>query len=390
MTPRPPLPVGHHGKISVKQGPVSWVAHTRYRDNDGATRVVQARGRTKTAATDALMGKLDARRVTGEQITPDTRLSELSELWITTHDVAAGSKDTYRAALDRHILPRLGDLRLREITASRADAFVRDVAKKRTVTTGGRSVQLGGPTAAKQARTVLSMVMDMAARYDAVAANVVDSTSVPKIRKAPVQALAPEDVHALRIHLRAWAAGQQSGPRRNPAVMDMLDVLAGTGFRPGELLALRWEDVDFKAGTLTVSGTVKRTKERGLIRQEHPKSERSQRTVTAPKFAMDALRRRRAESVNVFPGGLVFPNRDGGLWEPSNVERLWRSARAGGFEHVTFRILRKAVATLLERELGMEAAQQQLGHTSPDVTRLYVQRRDVVDVSRPLSAMQSS
>nr|WP_238400054.1 site-specific integrase [Kocuria indica] len=337
------------------------------------------------------MGKLDDRRVTGDQITPDTRLSELCELWVTTHDVAAGSRDTYRAALDRHIIPRLGSLRLREITASRADAFIRGVAEKRTITVDGRTVQVGGPTVAKQARTVLSMVLGMAARYDAVPANVVGSTTVPKVRRSPVQAMPPEDVHALREHLKTWAAGKQSGPRRNPAVVDLLDVLAGTGLRPGELLALRWQDVDFKASTLTVDGTVKRVKDTGLIRQDYPKSERSQRTVTVPTFVMDALRHRRSESPNVFPAGLVFPNRDGGLWEPSNVERLWRAARAGGFEHVTFRALRKAVATLLERELGMAAAQEQLGHSSPDVTRRhYVQRRDVVDVSSPLRAMRSS
>lgn len=399
MSPRPPLPIGHHGTVSVKQLPTGiWRARTRYRDPDGVTRLVEARAATKGKAQTALYTKLDDRpKVAGAEIKPDTAVRVLAETWFTTLDVADGSRDTYRQALDRHILPRAGNWRIREVTTARVEGLVRDVEQKREVLEAGRKLSVGGPTAARRARTILSMMMDLAARHDAAVGNPVRSSRAPKIKRAPVTALAPEHVHALRAHVHSWAAGEQrNGPKRNAAVLDMLDVLIGTGLRPGELLGLQWTDVDLKAGTITITGTVKRTKDGGLHRQEHPKSETSGRTLALPQFAVDVLRRRRADAASAGTagtafGGLVFPSRIGGLWEPSNAARTWRAARAGEWEHVELRHLRRAVATLVERELGMDRAAAQLGHSSPEITRRhYVERAAGVDVAHIIEQMRAA
>lgn len=392
MTPRPPTPVGHYGTLTVAEiGKKRWRARTRYRDMDGVLRLVEARGTTTGKARNALLKKLDERpKVAGTEIAPDTRLSVLADVWHASLDVAPGSAETYRNALERHIKPRVGSLRIRELTTARVEAFVRDVEQKHTVTTGGKAVTTGGPTAARQARTVLSMMMDMAARYDAVTGNPVKSSKAPKVRRAAVTALRPEDIQQLRAHMHSWVTDERRpGPRRNPAVLDVLDVLIGTGLRPGEVLALRWQDVDLKAGVVTVEGTVKRTKDAGLHRQERPKSAGSARTLVLPMFALEVLRRRRRESATQL--GLVFANRDGGVWEPANVARIWRAARAGGWEHVELRHLRRAVATLVERELGMDSAAAQLGHSSPEITRRhYVERNTAVDVSAVLDRMRAA
>ncbi|MGG7653557.1 tyrosine-type recombinase/integrase [Kocuria rosea] len=403
MSPRPPLPIGHHGVVSVVKLPTgSWRARTRYRDPDGITRLVEARGRTKGAAQTELYHRLDDRpKVAGAVLTPDTPVRVLAEAWYDTLDVSGGSRDTYRKALDSHILPRAGAWRIREVTTARVEGLVRGVEQKRQTTVAGaggreRTITLGGPTAARRARTILSMMMDLAARHDATTGNPVRSSRAPKINRAPVSALAPGDVHALRAHVHTWAREKQGhGPRRNTAVLDMLDVLIGTGLRPGEVLGLRWSDIDLKAGTLTVSGTVVRTKDGGLHRQEHPKSQTSGRTLAMPQFAVDVLRRRRAEAASAGAGGtafggLVFPSRAGGLWEPANASRAWRAARAGGWEQVELRHLRRAVATLVERELGMDSAAAQLGHSSPEVTRRhYVERAAGVDVAHVIEAMRA-
>lgn len=392
MTPRPPTPVGHYGRLTVAQLDKGlWRARTRYRDKDGVLRQIEARAATSGKARNALLQKLDDRpKVAGTEIVPDTRISVLAEVWHSTLDVSPGTEESYRKMIDRHIVPRLGKLRIRELTTARVEGFVREVEQKTTVTRKGLTVTTGGPAVARQSRTILSMMMDMAARYDAVTGNPVRSSAAPKSKRAPVTALRPEQVHELRAHVHAWVKAEPtSGPRRNTAVLDVLDVLIGTGLRPGEVLALRWQDVDLKAGLVSVEGTVKRTREAGLHRQERPKSDTSARTLALPRFALEVLRRRRRESAA--PLSLVFTNRDGGLWDPTGVARTWRTARVGGWEHVHFRALRKAVATLIERELGMESAAAQLGHSSPEITRRhYVERNAAVDFSEILTRMHAA
>ncbi|MEV4233898.1 tyrosine-type recombinase/integrase [Nocardia sp. NPDC050408] len=66
---------------------------------------------------------------------------------------------------------------------------------------------------------------------------------------------------------------------------------------------------------------------------------------------------------------LVFPNRDGGIWDPHNFNRLWRQARGEKFAWVTPKTFRKTVASLIADEYGPQAAAQQLGHANDSVTK---------------------
>ena len=72
-------------------------------------------------------------------------------------------------------------------------------------------------------------------------------------------------------------------------------VLAATGVRRSELLALRWEDVDLDGRILTIGGSVVRLKGQGLVRQDTTEGG-AQRSVPLPQFAVDALHRRKGEA----------------------------------------------------------------------------------------------
>ncbi|MER7445355.1 site-specific integrase [Microbacterium sp. NPDC097977] len=135
-------------------------------------------------------------------------------------------------------------------------------------------------------------------------------------------------------------------------------MLLGTECRPGEALALRWDDVDLEGGWITIEGTVTRVAGVGLIPQEAPKSEASRRKLALPRFVLDALVRRRVNAYCEW----VFPSAVGTLRWPENVRQQWNVALRGtGVEWMTPKDCRKAVATIL----GVEAAREQLGH-SPD------------------------
>ncbi|WP_051174999.1 site-specific integrase [Nocardia exalbida] len=65
----------------------------------------------------------------------------------------------------------------------------------------------------------------------------------------------------------------------------------------------------------------------------------------------------------------MLPNRDGGIWDPHNFNRLWRQARGEKFAWVTPKTFRKTLASLIADQYGPQAAAQQLGHANDSVTK---------------------
>jgi integrase len=144
---------------------------------------------------------------------------------------------------------------------------------------------------------------------------------------------------------------------------DIIDMHLGTGCRIGEVLALRWADVDFENGTVTVNGTIVQLKGRGTVRQPKPKSDSSRRTLRLPVFVLEMLARRSQESSCDLMTP-VFSSRTGSWKAPHNVRTQWREARAGtALEWVTPHTFRKTVATEVRRQRDLGTA-----HSSERVT----------------------
>ncbi len=166
--------------------------------------------------------------------------------------------------------------------------------------------------------------------------------------------------------------------------------MLATGCRIGEVLALRWGDLELDSDqpTLTVSGTIKTETGKGTYRKPTPKSEASQRTIVLPPFAVELLWTRREFST---PNDLdaVFSTRNGTWHQVVNIERRWRQIRKDtGFEWVTPHTFRKTVATLISEATSSELASRQLGHSSSQVTRDHYIAKP--QVSADLSALLQS
>jgi integrase len=166
---------------------------------------------------------------------------------------------------------------------------------------------------------------------------------------------------------------------------DIVDMLLATGCRVGEVLAIRWTDVDLAADrpTVAINGTIKTEKGRGTYRKPKPKTDSSVRVITLPPFAVEVLLRRRVEEpANHF--NAVFATRNGKWRQVSNVEKRWRAIREDtGLEWVTPHVFRKTVATLIDRLADKETAASLLGHSSSATTTEFYIQRDVAapDVS---------
>ncbi len=380
---RPPLPVGTWGTIRVQPSGRGFRARTQFRDFDGVTRDVERYGATKGAARSALASALVERTApAGDDIAPDARLSAVAVVWLAEVEASARAINTirrYREVLEDHVLPGVGGLMVREATVPRLDRFLKTITER-----------VGAPTA-KLCRTVLSGMLGLAVRHGAAPTNPLRDVAGITVVKRDPRALTLDEVRALRAAVKAWQEGRPMKPTDEPPrtrrgrrpsgdLLDIIDVLLGTGARIGEVLALRWEDVDLEAGTVTIAGTIvwedQEQGPRRLTRQDHPKTATSRRRLALPRFARDTLLRRRVMQPPGNPRGLVFPSAAGTPRDPGNVRHAWRGIRdEAGFGWVTPHTFRRTVATLLAHQEDLAVASAQLGHGSDTVTaRHYVER----------------
>lgn len=351
---RPPLPLGTWGEIKTKTIDGKPAAVAYYRDFDGVTRRAQKFGRTKGAAANLLRESLrDRLTPTNEYLTRESTLTALAEQWvieIRKSKRAEATKERYEGTIRAHVNKTVGSVRIREATVPVMQRLIDRVAEG------------SGDSQARMLGVVLKGMFGLAVRHNAADSNVARDLLLPPVERKAVRAPGIEDVHELRSAMRAYDA---KPPARGNSIRDLADVadlLVGTGWRIGELLALRWSDVDLEHGKVTVSGTVTRTRGRGIHRQAFPKSEESNRTLFLPQFAVDVLVSRRVSSYCEW----VFPSANGTLRWPENVRAQWAVAVAGTpVEWMTTKACRKAVATIL----GPEAAKEQLGHADEGVTR---------------------
>lgn len=264
----------------------------------------------------------------------------------------------------------------------RLDKFLRDVAKEH-------------PSAAKGAKVVLGQMFALAVRRGALTTNPVRDTGRLRKPRRKVVALSDEHLQSVRSAIRDWQRPipGKPGPRHSGDLADIVDLMLATGARIGEILAVRWEDLDLAAEhpTLTICGTIVYLKGKGFFRQEWTKSDAGFRTVVLPRFAVGMLLARKLVAADN-PHDAIFASRRGTWLSPQNVRRQWRQARADtGLEWVTPHTFRKTVATLIDKEADTKSAAAQLGHANEEVTNTYyiakpVLAPDVSDILERFSA----
>ncbi|WP_336642282.1 tyrosine-type recombinase/integrase [Microbacterium sp. MMO-56] len=357
---RPPLELETWGRIrrTVVDGKQTAVA--RYRDVDGVTRAMQRQGRTPAEAERNLIKALKQRLTPVQsELGRDTTIAQLCAQWLTeidASDLADGTKNQYRS--NASIIAReLKGVRISEATVPRMDRYIAGVRDKR------------GPGAARSARLVLKLMLAIPVRHGVIDANPIREVPAPARARSTVTALRARDIATIRELLHTWDAGTTKYNRpRNGSLRDIADMYIATGARTSEVLAIEWPDVtlDTTPQTVEVTKTVAKNTAGKLVLQPVPKSESSNRLLLLPPAVAGMLVRRRVESYTslVFPSGVGTP-----IW-PDNLRRQWKLALEGtDYAALTPKAFRKAVATHLREQLGIEAASAQLGHSDTIVTQ---------------------
>ncbi len=181
------------------------------------------------------------------------------------------------------------------------------------------------------------------------------------------------DAHTLTVEQAEKLLEAARGSR-----LDVLMILAlTTGMRRGELLALRWDDIDFKQGLVSVHRTMTRVGGYGYVEGE-PKTRSSRRRIVLPGVALEALQvhRIQQEQIRVNVGekwqdkGLVFCDGYGGFFSPDMVLRRFdKLLDEAGLPHMRFHDLRHSAATiLLVAGVHPKVVQERLGHSTIAMT----------------------
>jgi integrase len=359
---RPRLPLGTHGEIrveSVRSG--RYRARAKVRDHDGVVREIERTATSRAAARARLVEAVrDRDRAARDgEITGESTVRALGELWLADIDraVAQGKRSPttaqqYRYRFNRHVRDGVGALRVRELSVSRLDRLVVQVQERY------------GVAAAKTTRTVLSGMVGLAVRYDALDRNPVRDVGRIETAASSARALAVDQAVELRAKIHADPQAQSWD------LVDFTDVLLATGLRIGEASAITWDAIEFDAATVEVRGTVIRVKGEGLVIKPRPKSKSGYRRLELPRWAVAMLRRRLATST---PNrwGVIFTAPAGGLRDPSNTQADLRAVfAAAGFGWVTSHVYRKTVATLMDQAgLSARQAADQLGHAKVSMTQ---------------------
>jgi integrase len=153
-------------------------------------------------------------------------------------------------------------------------------------------------------------------------------------------------------------------------------VAIGTGLRRGELLALRWSDLDLDARRLTVRRSLETIE--GVTRTKPPKTARSARTIALPPFVGNILRaeRKKQAELRLLLGlgreddGWVFVRSDGSQWEPGAFSLAFaRFVKRAELPHIRFHDLRHSFGTLaLASGVDLQTVSRALGHESAAIT----------------------
>jgi len=354
---RPSLSVGTAGRVRTYRTATGWRARTLYRDYDGITRDLERAGKTRGAAERSLAEALrDRVRIGGtDVISGDTRVAVIYKTWFSQLvDHSPTTTAAYEYIADRHIIPALGSLRVRELSVGTIHRFLRSV------------VDHHGAATAKMCKSILSGICGLATRHDALDRNPVRDVgplgnSAPKVPRA----LTAAEVR----QLLAWVT--YDGYAVEHDVPDLLAFLAASGCRIGEAIGLTWDSVDLQARTVTIKQTVVRLKAGGLTLKS-TKTSAGVRTLVLPAWCVEMLGTRYNNwSITTGKVTSVFPAiRTGGIRDPRNTARdIRRSLDGTGFEWVSAHTFRRTVATLMdEAGLSSRAAADQLGHAHPTVT----------------------
>jgi len=298
-----------------------------------------------------------------EAIIKGLSFSDFSQRWLTQrHGISRNTRDLYQSILRTHLLPAFGLLSLSLITQQQIQDFVNALYSKSL-----------SDTTIKRIFSLLHAILQAAVRAEHVLRNAAALVEKPTVRRRMFEVWSLDQIRTFLERLLV------EGDRY--AIAFTLAVL--TGMRQGEILGLRWQDVDYRQGVIRMQQTLTH---RGTAFQAGGKTTQSVRVIALSQETMHLLEAHQAflvaewhekqrqkqqysvDSLN--PPTLVVSTPDGGPLSPRLLHRLWqRILQDWQLPRITFHDLRHTHASiLLQQGVHPKIVSERLGHASVHMT----------------------
>jgi integrase len=295
-------------------------------------------------------------------------IAEIARRWLATkeHRVAAKTYAFYSSHLRLYIVPAFGSLRGEALHAEQIEAALASWAR------GKRHDRKRGARSSRSIAHIfntLRTLLRWSVKMGLLVRNSADAVDPPRFER--------REMHVLD----AAGVARLLSAARGSELQAIIAVAIGTGLRRGELLALRWSDVNLDARRLTVRRSLETVK--GITRTKPPKTARSARTIALPPFVVGVLRQeldhqeelRRDFEDKADRGGWIFVRADGSPWEPGAFSLSFaRFVKRVKLPHIRFHDLRHSFGTLaLASGVDLQTVSRALGHESTAITsRIYL------------------
>ena len=349
----------------TKRGKESWrYRFDRNRHADGNRNVVSGtiRAKTKKAAEEELR-KIMTKHDKGDFVEPDKRtLEEYLEHWLPVIKPAVAPKtfEAYEQKVRKNIIPLLGNIRLQALVMQQIEEAYSKLL------TDGRDDGKGGlaPKTIRNIHGILSHALGKAVRWKYIASNPATGVTLPKVEHKELQVLTKKDMARLLHELEG---------RR----IYMLVLLAATtGMRRGEVLALKWSNVNLDEGWLRVVLSLEQTK--AGLRLKDAKTKHGRRKISLPSITVQALRahmmKQSEELLRLGVGrdndALVFTTVDGQMRNPWSLSDEFSTiVRKLAIPYISFHGLRHThISHLLEDGHPIKTVSSRAGHASVSIT----------------------
>jgi integrase len=290
-------------------------------------------------------------------------ISEYLNHWLEAKapSLRPGTARRYRDLSRLHLAATIGGIRLAKLTAADVQRLYSDLLK----TTSQKTGRLLSPTSVRHVHNLLHRALEDAVRWGLVVRNVTSLVDPPRRDRREMQTWNTTEVSCV-LHAAA-----------NDDLEAFWRLALLTGMRRGELLALKWTDLDLDAGILSVCRSLSRGESSRLVESE-PKTQAGRRRIALPRSVVESLRRHKTRQLeyrlSVGPAyhdqGIVFANDRGGHTHPNSVtKRFHRLIDRAGVPRIRFHDLRHTCATLLLAEgVHPKIVQERLGHTDIAMT----------------------
>jgi len=207
-------------------------------------------------------------------------LSRWLEAWAKQH-VSPRTFDRYEEIVLKHLSPALGKVELAKLTAFEIQAYY-----SKTLKSGRRKGGSLSPRTVLHHHRILRQALSRAVLWDLLIRNPTDKVEPPRVPRIEMHALNEKQSLALIALVEA-----------NRVLVLPVTLAITTGLRRGEILGLKWADINLDTSTMSICRTLEQSKARLEFRE--PKTERSRRAVALPAVAVQALRKHRADQARL-------------------------------------------------------------------------------------------